>query len=288
MTGGADHPIELEEFRRLGRPTPAQDTLSARGNPAVVLVCRDQWRRLLGRSRPLWKDAWRSCADSCRSNTVRLDDQLGIVFARLDAQRSSVDAWVERFTEAVRGGDRRQDAASFGSTTPPVNDPDDLRGVNHNGWCWASNKWTVQRERDSEALRVVRVTGQAVVTDSMHGLSACHCQIVAQGGEYRNQGSCMRNEEQSGLAGCRVTVHETCEKDHGAWRPVAWWRRNRSTGCTTATVGRGCAASPRLRADVSCWPRSKVEEETRYYLSSLPKAERQYAAIGVSKIPCTG
>ena len=48
---------------------------------------------------------WPFCDVSCRSNRgVPSHDQLGIVFAKLDAQQfqSCFIAWVERFTTAVR------------------------------------------------------------------------------------------------------------------------------------------------------------------------------------------
>ena len=221
-------------------------------------------------------------------------DQLGIVFARLDAQQFQrcFIAWVERFTEAVRGV-----VAIDGKTLRRSFDHAAGQGPIQMISAWSESQRLVlgQQQVDDKSneitaipklLELLELQGAVVTLDAMGCQRAIAEQIVAQGGEYvlglkGNQGTLhedvalLFDEEQSGLAGCRVTVHETCEKDHGrletrrvvATEQIDWLHDSHGWP--------GLRSIAKVESRRELLAEGKVEEETRYYLSSLPGDARQ-------------
>jgi predicted transposase YbfD/YdcC len=224
-------------------------------------------------------------------------DQLGIVFARLDAQQfqSCFVAWVERFTDAVRGV-----VAIDGKTLR--RSPDQVRGrlFDHaagQGPIQMISAWSEPQrlvlgqhqvaDKSNEItaipklLELLELQGAVVTLDAMGCQRAIAEQIVAQGADYvlglkGNQGTLhedvvlLFDEEQGNFAGHQVTVHQTCEKDHGrletrrvvATEQIAWLQDSHGWP--------GLRSIAKVESRRELLAEGKVEEETRYYLSSLP------------------
>ena len=123
--------------------------------------------------------------------------------------------------------------------------------------------------------------GAVVTLDAMGCQRAIASQIVSQGADYvlglkGNQGTLHEDvalffdEPQGGLAGYAVTVHETCDKDHGrlesrrvvATEQIAWLQDSHGWP--------GLRSIAKVESRRELLAEGKVEEETRYYLSSLP------------------
>jgi predicted transposase YbfD/YdcC len=221
-------------------------------------------------------------------------DQLGIVFARLDAQQfqSCFVAWVERFTDAVRGV-----VAIDGKTLRRSFDHAAGQGPIQMISAWSSRQRLVLGQRQvaeksneitaiPKLLELLELQGAVVTLDAMGCQRAIAEQIVTQGADYvlglkGNQGTLhedvalLFDEQQGGLAGLQVTVHQTCEKDHGrletrrvvATEQIAWLHDSH------AWPGLRSIAKVESRRELLA--EGKMEEETRYYLSSLPGSAQQ-------------
>ena len=118
-------------------------------------------------------------------------------------------------------------------------------------------------------------------------------QIVSQGGDYvlglkGNQGALhedvtlLFDEQQGNFAGLEVTVHETFDKDHGrletrrvvATEQIDWLHASHGW------PGLRSIAKAESRRELLV--EGKVEEETRYYLSSLPGEAQQIGEAACS------
>ena len=161
------------------------------------------------------------------------------MFARLDAQQFQrcFVAWVERFTEALRGVVAIDGKALRRS-------PDQVRGrlFDHaagqgpiqmiSAWSEPQRLVLAQQQVDEKSneitaipklLELLELQGAVVTLDAMGCQRAIAEQIVSQGGDYvlglkGNQGTLhedvalLFDEEPGGLAGHPVTVHQTYEK----------------------------------------------------------------------------
>jgi len=216
-------------------------------------------------------------------------DQLGNVFARLDAQQfqSCFIAWVERFAAAVRGV-----VAIDGKTMRRSLDRAAEQGPIHMISAWSSQQRLVLGQCKvadksneitaiPELLRLLELHGAVVTIDAMGCQREIAAQIVDQQADYvlglkGNQGTLhedvalLFDERQDGFAGRKVTVHESFEKDHGrletrrvvATEDIAWLQQDhRWPGLRSVAKG---DSRRELLAE------GKVETETRYYISSLP------------------
>lgn len=221
-------------------------------------------------------------------------DQLGNVFARLDAQQfqSCFIAWVERFTAAVRGV-----VAVDGKTLRRSLDRAAEQGPIHMISAWSSQQRLVLGQCKvadksneipaiPELLRLLELHGAVVTCDAMGCQREIAAQIVDQQADYvlglkGNQGTLHKDvalffdERQDGFAGHQVTVHASSEKGHGrletrrvvATEDIAWLQQDHRW--------------PGLRSIVKVESRrellveDKVETETRYYISSLPADAKQ-------------
>ena len=158
-------------------------------------------------------------------------DQLGIVFARLDAQQFQrcFIAWVERFTEAVRGV-----VAIDGKTLRRSFDHAAGQGPIQMISAWSEPQRLVLGQRQvsdtsneitaiPKLLELLELQGAVVTLDAMGCQRAIAEQIVSQGGDYvlglkGNQGTLREDvallfdEQQGNFAGLQVTVHQTCDK----------------------------------------------------------------------------
>lgn len=227
-------------------------------------------------------------------------DQLGIVFAKLDAkqfQRCFI-AWVERFTEAVRGV-----VAIDGKTLRRSFDHAAGQGPIQMISAWSTQGRLVlgqQQVADKsneitaipKLLELLELQGAVVTLDAMGCQRAIASQIVSQGADYvlglkGNQGTLHEDvalffdePQGGGLAGYAVTVHETCDKDHGrlesrrvvATEQIAWLQDSHGWP--------GLRSIAKVESRRESLAEGKVEEETRYYLSSLPgEAQRIGEAV---------
>ena len=221
-------------------------------------------------------------------------DQLGIVFARLDAkqfQRCFI-AWVERFTEAVRGV-----VAIDGKTLRRSFDHAAGQGPIQMISAWSESQRLVLGQHQvsdtsneitaiPKLLELLQLQGAVVTLDAMGCQRAIAEQIVSQGAHYvlglkGNQGTLHEDvalffdEKQGVLAGYQVTVHETCEKDHGrletrrvvATEQIDWLHDSRDWPSLRSIA--------KVESRRELLAEGKVEEETRYYLSSLPGEAQQ-------------
>ena len=216
-------------------------------------------------------------------------DQLGIVFAKLDAKQfqSCFIAWVERFTEALRGV-----VAIDGKTLRRSFDHAAGQGPIQMISAWSSQGRLVlgQQQVDKKSneitaipklLELLELQGAVVTIDAMGCQRAIAEQIVSQEADYvlglkGNQGTLHEDvalffdEQQGGLAGYPVTMHETCEKDHGrletrrvvATEHIEWLQDSHGWP--------GLRSIAKVESRRELLAEGKVEEETRYYLSSLP------------------
>ena len=158
-------------------------------------------------------------------------DQLGIVFARLDAQQFQrcFAAWVERFTEAARGV-----IAIDGKTLRRSFDHAAGQGPIQMISAWSESRRLVLGQHQvsdtsneitaiPKLLELLELQGAVVALDAMRCQRAIAEQIVSQGGDYvlgikGNQGTLhedvalLFDEQQGNFAGLQVTVHETFDK----------------------------------------------------------------------------
>ena len=149
-------------------------------------------------------------------------DQLGIVFARLDAQQFQrcFIAWVERFTEAVRGV-----VAIDGKTLRRSFDHAAGQGPIQMISAWSESQRLVLAQQQvaeksneitaiPKLLELLELKGAVVTLDAMGCQRAIAEQIVTRGGDYvlglkGNQGTLhedvalLFDEQQGGLAGIR-------------------------------------------------------------------------------------
>ncbi len=216
-------------------------------------------------------------------------DQLGIVFAKLDAKQfqSCFIGWVERFTTAVRGV-----VAVDGKTMRRSFDRAAGQGPIHMISAWSARQRLVlgQRKVDRKSneitaipklLELLELRGAVLTLDALGTQRAIAAQIVAQEADYvlglkGNQGTLheevalLFDEQQDGFAGHEVSEHRTRQKDHG--------RLETRRVVATEQIGwlQDSHAWPGLRSIAKVESRrellveGKVEQETRYYLSSLP------------------
>jgi predicted transposase YbfD/YdcC len=216
-------------------------------------------------------------------------DQLGIVFAKLDAQQfqSCFIAWVERFTTAARGV-----VAVDGKTLRRSFDQAAGQGPIHMISAWSTRQRLVLGQRKvedksneitaiPELLQLLELHGAVVTIDAMGCQRAIAAQIIEQEADYvlglkGNQGklnedvALLFDERQDGFAGHQVTVHESCEKGHGrletrrvvATDRIAWLQRDHKWP--------GLRSVAKVESRRELLVEGKVETETRYYISSLP------------------
>lgn len=297
MTEGPDRSIEfLKSFANLDDPRQQAKVLYPLEEILLLCLCAvlsgaDCWVEvaLYGQQRLTFLRRFLPFRHGVPSH-----DQLGIVFARLDAQpfQGCFIAWVERFTEAVRGV-----VAIDGKTLRRSFDHAAGQGPIQMISAWSERQRLVlgqQQVADKsneitaipKLLELLELQGAVVTLDAMGCQRAIAEQIVAQGADYvlglkGNQGTLhedvalLFDEQQGGLAGCQATLHQTCDKDHGrletrrvvATEQIAWLHDSH------AWPGLRSIAKVESRRELLA--AGKVEEETRYYLSSLPGEAQQ-------------
>ena len=221
-------------------------------------------------------------------------DQLGNVFARLDAQQfqSCFIAWVERFTTAVRGV-----VAVDGKTLRRSFDRAAKQGPIHMISAWSSQQRLVLGQCKvanksneitaiPELLQLLELHGAVVTIDAMGCQRTIAAQIIDQNADYvfglkGNQGTLHKDvallfdERQDGFAGHAVTLHESFEKGHGrletrrvvATDDLAWLQKDHQWP--------GMRSVAKVESRRELLVEGKVEEETRYYISSLPGDAKQ-------------
>ena len=221
-------------------------------------------------------------------------DQLGNVFARLDAQQfqSCFIAWVERFTTAVRGV-----VAVDGKTLRRSFDRAAEQGPIHMISAWSSQQRLVLGQCKvadksneitaiPELLKLLELHGAVVTIDAMGCQRTIAAQIIDQNADYvfglkGNQGTLHKDvallfdERQDGFAGHAVTLHESFEKGHGrletrrvvATDDLAWLQKDHQWP--------GMRSVAKVESRRELLVEGKVEEETRYYISSLPGDAKQ-------------
>lgn len=305
MTEGPNQPIEfLKSFADLKDPRQQAKVLYPLEEILLLCLCAvisgaDCWVEvaLYGQQRLTFLRRFLPFRHGVPSH-----DQLGIVFARLDAQQFQrcFIAWVERFTEAVRGVvaiDGKTLRRSFDHAAGQEPAPDLIRGPIQMISAWSESQRLVlgqQQVSDTsneitaipKLLELLALQGAVVTLDAMGCQRAIAEQIVSQGADYvlglkGNQGTLHEDvalffdEQQGVLAGYQVTVHETCEKDHGrletrrvvATEQIAWLQDSHDWP--------GLRSIAKVESRRELLAEGKVEEETRYYLSSLPSEAQQ-------------
>ena len=297
MTKGSDRPIEfLKSFADLEDPRQQAKVLYPLEEILLLCLCAvisgaDCWVEvaLYGQQRLTFLRRFLPFRHGVPSH-----DQLGIVFARLDAkafQRCFI-AWAERFTEAVRGV-----VAIDGKTLRRSFDHAAGQGPIQMISAWSTQGRLVlgqQQVADKsneitaipKLLELLELQGAVMTLDAMGCQRAIADQIVSQGADYvlglkGNQGTLHEDvalffdEQQGGLAGYQVTVHETYEKDHGrlesrrvvATEQIAWLQDSHGWP--------GLRSIAKVESRRELLAEGKVEEETRYYLSSLAGEAQQ-------------
>ena len=228
-------------------------------------------------------------------------DQLGNVFARLDAQQfqSCFIAWVERFTAAVRGV-----VAIDGKTLRRSFDRAAEQGPIHMISAWSSQQRLVLGQCKvadksneipamPELLRLLELHGAVVTIDAMGCQREIAARIVGQKADYvlglkGNQETLHKDvalffdERQDGFAGHHVTVHESSEKGHGrletrrvvATEEIAWLQQDHRWP--------GLRSIAKIERRRELLAEGKVETETCYYISSLPGDAKQIGAAARS------
>ena len=300
MTEGSDQPIEfLKSFADLDDPRQQAKVLYPLEEILLRCLCAvisgaDCWVEvaLYGQQRLAFLRRFLPFKHGVPSH-----DQLGLVFARLDAEQfqSCFIAWVERFTTALRGV-----VAIDGKTLRRSFDHAAGQGPIQMISAWSSRPRLVLGQRQvaeksneitaiPKLLELLELQGAVVTLDAMGCQRAIAAQIVAQEADYvlglkGNQGTLhedvalLFDEQQGGLAGHQVTVHQTCEKDHGrletrrvvATEQIAWLQDSHDWP--------GLRSIAKVESRRELLAEAKVEEETRYYLSSLPGDAQQIGA----------
>ena len=300
MTEGSDQPIEfLKSFADLDDPRQQAKVLYPLEEILLLCLCAvisgaDCWVEvaLYGQQRLAFLRRFLPFKHGVPSH-----DQLGLVFARLDAEQfqSCFIAWVERFTTALRGV-----VAIDGKTLRRSFDHAAGQGPIQMISAWSSRQRLVLGQRQvaeksneitaiPKLLELLELQGAVVTLDAMGCQRAIAAQIVAQEADYvlglkGNQGTLhedvalLFDEQQGGLAGHQVTVHHSCEKDHGrletrrvvATEQIAWLQDSHDWP--------GLRSIAKVESRRELLAEAKVEEETRYYLSSLPGDAQQIGA----------
>ena len=138
-------------------------------------------------------------------------------------------------------------------------------------------------------LELLELKGAVVTIDAMGTQRAIAAQIIAQEADYvlglkGNQGTLheevalLFDEQQDRFAGHEVSEHRSCQKDHGrlevrrvvATEQIAWLQDNHDWP--------GLRSIAKVESRRELIVEGKVEEETRYYISSLPADAKQIAA----------
>ena len=294
MSEDSDQPIEfLKSFANLDDPRQSAKVLYPLEEILLLCLCAvisgaDCWVEvaLYGQQRLAFLRRFLPFRHGVPSH-----DQLGIVFARLDAQQFQrcFIAWVERFTEAVRGV-----VAIDGKTLRRSFDHAAGQGPIQMISAWSESQRLVLAQQQVAAKsseitaipKLLELQGAVVTLDAMGCQRAIADQIVSQGADYvlglkGNQGTLhedvalLFDEQQGGLAGHQVTVHETFEKDHGrletrrvvATEQIVWLKDSHGWP--------GLRSIAKVESRRELLAAGKVEEETRYYLSSLLGAAQQ-------------
>ena len=292
MTEGSDRSIEfLKSFADLKDPRQQAKVLYPLEEILLLCLCAvisgaDCWVEvaLYGQQRLTFLRRFLPFRHGVPSH-----DQLGIVFARLDAKQfqSCFIAWVERFTEAVRGV-----VAIDGKTLRRSFDHAAGQGPIQmiSAWSTCQRLVLAQQQVDGKSneitaipklLELLELQGAVVTLDAMGCQRAIAAQIVSQGADYvlglkGNQGTLHEDvalffdEQHGSLPGYQVTVHETCEKGHGrletrrvvATEQIEWLQDSHGWP--------GLRSIAKVESRRELLAEGKVEEETRYYLSSLP------------------
>ena len=186
-------------------------------------------------------------------------DQLGHVFARLDAQQfqSCFIAWVERFTTAVRGVvavDGKTLRRSFDRAAKQGRSID--LGVEFTAAAGAgAMQGGEQVERDHgipQLLQLLELHGAVVTIDAMGCQRTIAAQIIDQAdyvfGLKGNQRTLHKDvallfdERRMVLRGTRSPCMRVLRRATGAWKRAVWLRPMILRGCRRTTNGRACAA----------------------------------------------
>ena len=294
--GGSDHIEFLGSFEALDDPRQQAKVLYPL--PEILLLClcavlggADSWVdvALYGQHKLEFLRRLLPFAHGVPSH-----DQLGNVFARLDAQQfqSCFIAWVERFTTAVRGV-----VAVDGKTLRRSFDRAAKQGPIHMISAWSSQQRLVLGQCKvanksneitaiPELLQLLELHGAVVTIDAMGCQRTIAAQIIDQKADYvfglkGNQGTLHKDvallfdERQDGFAGHAVTLHESFEKGHGrletrrvvATDDLAWLQKDHQWP--------GMRSVAKVESRRELLVEGKVEEETRYYISSLPGDAKQ-------------
>ena len=137
-----------------------------------------------------------------------------------------------------------------------------------------------------ELLQLLELHGAVVTIDAMGCQRTIAAQIIDQKADYvfglkGNQGTLHKDvallfdERQDGFAGHAVTLHESFEKGHGrletrrvvATDDLAWLQKDHQWP--------GMRSVAKVESRRELLVEGKVEEETRYYISSLPGDAKQ-------------
>lgn len=224
-------------------------------------------------------------------------DQLGILFAKLDSTQfqQCFIAWAQRFAAAVRGV-----VAVDGKTLRRSFDRAAGQGPIHMISAWSSQQRVVLGQRKvaeksneitaiPKLLELLELRGAVVTIDAMGTQRAIAAQIIAQEADYvlglkGNQGTLhedvalLFDERQDGFAGHEVSEHRSCQKDHGrlevrrvvATEQIEWLQDNHDWP--------GLCSIAKVESRRELIVEGTVEQETRYYISSLPADAKQIAA----------
>ena len=153
------------------------------------------------------------------------------------------------------------------------------------GQCKVANK-SNEITAIPELLKLLELHGAVVTIDAMGCQRTIAAQIIDQKADYvfglkGNQGTLhedvalLFDERQDGFAGHAVTLHESFEKGHGrletrrvvATDDLAWLQKDHQWP--------GMRSVAKVESRRELLVEGKVEEETRYYISSLPGDAKQ-------------
>ena len=233
-------------------------------------------------------------SDKAKGPAIEVD-RVGLeslIASRRAQFQSCFIAWVERFTTAVRGV-----VAVDGKTLRRSFDRAAKQGPIHMISAWSSQQRLVLGQCKvanksneitaiPELLQLLELHGAVVTIDAMGCQRTIAAQIIDQKADYvfglkGNQGTLHKDvallfdERQDGFAGHAVTLHESFEKGHGrletrrvvATDDLAWLQKDHQWP--------GMRSVAKVESRRELLVEGKVEEETRYYISSLPGDAKQ-------------
>jgi predicted transposase YbfD/YdcC len=229
-------------------------------------------------------------------NGIPSHDTFERVFARLDpvAFQSSFLNWVAEIRVKIPGDVVAIDGKTLrGSRDAPI----DLSPIHMlSAWC-SQNELVLGQLRTADKsneitaipllLDVLDIEGCIVTIDALGCQTAIVEKVVQQGADYviackGNQGflhedivALFRAELQQPLELSRLSYHKTVEERHGRRETREYWSTDQLETLRTSERWKGLHSVAMVRSERQT--ASGTSEETRYYISSLPKDARKAA-----------